>query len=68
MTEETVDNTGGAANAITAKKIRRGVFAYENSATTDALTVADVGATCFAADDCTVARTDGLGLRPPIRV
>lgn len=65
VSEETVDNTGGLINALYANRVRRGVFGFVNSGTTAALTAADIGATCFAQDDQTVARTDGLGLRPP---
>lgn len=64
ISEETVDNTGGLINAVTAKKVRRGVFGFVNSGTTDAVTAADIGATVFAVDDQTIARTSGNGLRP----
>lgn len=62
--EETVDNTLGADGAVNANCVRQGAFMFVNSASTDALTVADVGRVCYAADDQTVARTDGNGTRP----
>jgi hypothetical protein len=64
VAEETYDNTSGLINAVTAKKIRRGVFAFVNSASTGALTTADIGASCFAVDDQTVSRLSGNSLRP----
>lgn len=36
--------------------MRRGVFAFE-PASGDAPTLAQIGATCWAADDCTVQKT-----------
>lgn len=60
--EERANNTGGAAGAITAK-VRRGVFRFRNSAAADAITLADVGNSCFIVDDETVARTNGSNTR-----
>ncbi len=57
------DNSSGTAGAINVR-VRQGVFKVGNSATTDALTAADVGAMCFVVDDQTVARTDANGTRP----
>ena len=54
--EATVDNTGGAAGAVLAE-VRRGIFKFDNSASTDAITQADAGADCWLVDDQTVART-----------
>jgi len=62
--EESYDNGSGAAGAVTAYKIRRGAFCLANSSSTDALTAADIGRLCYAADDQTVARTSGAGTRP----
>lgn len=59
---ETVDNTGGADGAKTCQ-VERGVFNYSNSAAADEITIADIGATCYAVDDATVAKTDGTGTR-----
>lgn len=41
---------------------RRGVYLCDNHAT-DPITRADIGRTCFAADDQTVAKTNGGGAR-----
>lgn len=51
----------GAANV----KYRAGVFRFGNSASGDAITVADIGAVCFAVDDQTVAKTNGTNTRSP---
>ncbi len=53
--EAQVDNTGGAAGALTIQ-VRRGVFQFANS-TASALTAADVGQVAHVADDATVAKT-----------
>lgn len=58
--EEYVDNSSGAADAKTIK-IRQGVYYLANSATTDAITAADIGRECYAVDDQTVARTPSNG-------
>lgn len=63
ISEETVDNSSGSAGDVTAKKVRRGPFAFVNSAGTDALSNADIGRICYIVDDQTVARTDGAGTR-----
>jgi hypothetical protein len=59
--EDTFDNTGGANGAINAR-IRRGVFKF-NILGGDALTQADMGATCFIEDDNTVRRTSNTSTR-----
>lgn len=56
------DNSAGAASAISVS-VRRGVFCFANSASGDAIALADVGATCYVVDDQTVAKTDGTGTR-----
>lgn len=58
--EKVVGTTAGAKKVT----IERGVFAFVNSSSTDALTDVDIGEPCFAVDDQTVARTDGTGARP----
>ncbi len=56
-----VNNTGsaGAVNG----KVRRGCFRFANSASTDLITLADVGASCYVVDDQTVAKTNGSSTR-----
>ncbi len=60
--EARFDNTAGAAGAITAI-YRPGVFRFANSAAADQLTAADIGKSCYAVDDQTVAKTDGTATR-----
>lgn len=60
--EETADNTGGADGAITVQ-VRRGTFKFGNSASTDLIAQADVGADCYIVDDQTVAKTNGSNTR-----
>lgn len=55
---ETVDNTGGSAAALKVT-VRKGVFRFGNSASTDAITRAEIGDDCWIVDDQTVAKTDG---------
>jgi len=43
--------------------VRRGCFQFANSASTDALTNLDIGATCYIVDNQTVAKTDGSATR-----
>lgn len=61
---EQVDNTAGAAGALSVT-VRQGEFRLSNSAGGDAITIADIGQTCFIVDDQTVARTDNAGARSP---
>jgi hypothetical protein len=63
VAEEEKDNTSGAASALSLVP-RRGCFPFANSATTDALSAADVGRPCYVVDDTTVARTNPIGARP----
>ncbi len=60
--ERRVDNAGGAAGALRVK-IRAGIFRYANSASTDALTQADIGADVYGVDDQTVAKTSASNTR-----
>jgi hypothetical protein len=64
--EEEADNrtatTGGTAGTIKAR-VKKGIFQFGNSASTDLIAQADVGADCYIVDDQTVAKTNGSGLR-----
>ena len=60
--EETIDNTG-QANGYQSIAVREGVFLWNNSASTDQITQADVGNFCYIVDDQTVAKTDGSTTR-----
>lgn len=44
-------------------RIKRGTFKFGNSASTDAIAQADVGADCYIVDDATVAKTNGSNTR-----
>lgn len=57
-----VDNSAGAAAAVQAQ-VERGVFRFGNSAAADAITKANIGATCYIVDDQTVALTNGTNTR-----
>ena len=59
---EQVDNSGGGDGDKTAQ-IRKGTFCFDNSTSTDAITSADIGNSCYIVDDQTVAKTDGTGSR-----
>lgn len=54
-----VDNSDGAAGDKVID-ILQGVFKVANSAAADAITAADIGKPCYAVDDQTVAKTNGL--------
>lgn len=60
--EEYVDNSGGAADAVTATA-KRGSFRFGNSADADAITVAEIGDVCWIVDDEKVAKTSGGATR-----
>ena len=59
---EQADNTAGAAGDIRVK-VRRGTWLFANSASTDAITLAEIGTDCFIVDDATVAKTNGTSTR-----
>lgn len=60
--EATVDNTSGAAGALTVE-YTQGTFLFANSASGDLITIADIGKVCYIVDDQTVAKTDGTATR-----
>lgn len=55
--EKQVNNTGGQAGEQDVL-VRRGVFLFENSASADEITEADLLNDCYIVDDETVAKTD----------
>ncbi|UAW08048.1 hypothetical protein [Myxococcus phage Mx4 ts27htf-1hrm-1] len=59
--EETVANPGAAG--ATRIRVRRGAFAFNNSASADAIAQANFGATVYIVDDNTVALTNGTNTR-----
>lgn len=62
VAQATADNSAGAASAMRVK-VRRGCFLFANSASADAIALADVGADCYIVDDQTVAKTNGSASR-----
>ena len=62
MAVETVENTWGQ-DGDEAVTVRPGIYAWANSAGTDAILQTQVGSDCYIVDDQTVARTDGNGTR-----
>jgi hypothetical protein len=56
------DNSAGIASAINVR-VRRGIFCFDNSASTDAIAEKDISATVYIVDDHTVALTDGSSTR-----
>lgn len=60
--ERLADNSGGSAGAITAE-ISVGTFRYENSASADLITRADIGSDAYGVDDQTVAKTSATNTR-----
>ena len=60
--ERTVDNTGGAAGALSVR-VKRGIFAWNSAGSGDAITSANIGATAYIVDDNTVALTNGSNTR-----
>lgn len=57
-----VDNSAGANGDLTVT-VERGVFQFANSASTDEITQADIGAVCYLVDDETVAKTSDTNAR-----
>lgn len=62
VAQEHVDNSAGQ-DGDKVVRVRRGIFRFANSADTDEITAADVGATCYIVDDETVAKTDDESAR-----
>lgn len=56
------DNSAGANGDVNVET-ERGVFRFANSASTDAITRAEIGDVCYIVDDQTVAKTDGSSAR-----
>lgn len=62
VAQEHVDNRDGAAGARRIET-RRGTFPFANSADTDEITRADIGAVAYIVDDQTVAKTHATNTR-----
>jgi hypothetical protein len=52
--------TGDGVSTI---DVEPGCFRFDNSASTDLITAADIGNTCYIVDDATVAKTDNSAAR-----
>jgi hypothetical protein len=63
VAERTADNSTGAAGDQSVPYRRDGWFRFANSASADAITLADVNANAYIVDDQTVAKTDGTSTR-----
>lgn len=50
---------------VTAQPFSEGIFQFGNSASTDAITAAEIGTVCYIVDDQTVAKTSGTNTRSP---
>jgi hypothetical protein len=59
---EQVDNTNGN-DGDKSIATERGTFQFANSASADAITLADINASCYIVDDSTVAKTSGTNTR-----
>jgi hypothetical protein len=62
VADATADNRLGVAGAMTVET-RTGTFAMNNSVA-DPVTVGDIGANCYAADDNTVSHSNGGNTQP----
>jgi len=60
--EARVDNSSGSAGDLNVQ-IKKGVFRWKNSTSTDEITNAEIGADCYIVDDQTVAKTNGSSSR-----
>lgn len=60
--ELTVDNTTGS-NGAALVRTEVGTFRFENSASADLITRADIGSDAYGVDDQTVAKTSGSSTR-----
>lgn len=62
VAEESVDNSAGSVGDLNVP-VRRGVFAFFNSASTDEIALTDYDADCYIVDNQTVAKTSGTNTR-----
>lgn len=62
--EERIDNSAGSNGDLTLT-YRPGTFRFANSASSDEITIAEIGEVVYAVDDQTVAKTDDSEARSP---
>ena len=55
--------TNGSTAGAVSVEIEKGIFRFNNSSSTDAITTANIGANCYIVDDQTVALTNGSSTR-----
>jgi O-acetyl-ADP-ribose deacetylase (regulator of RNase III) len=60
--ERQIINTG--ADGDVRADVKAGIFRFNNSTSTDAIALTDIGADCYAVDDQTVAKTSNSSARP----
>lgn len=58
-------NNASGGNGDISVPVKAGVFRFGNSSSSDEITRAQIGDTCFVVDDQTVAKTNGSSTRPP---
>lgn len=58
VASETITGDG-----VKSTDLERGIFQFANSASTDLIAKADIGATCYVVDNQTVAKTDNSAAR-----
>lgn len=58
-----VNNAEGLAGALSCPA-DAGIYRFNNSASADLVTIADIGADCYVVDDQTVAKTSNTNARP----
>ena len=63
MATENKTNTTSNNGQVNINIRRKGMFRWNNSASSDAITQSEVGSKCYVVDDQTVAKTDGSSSR-----
>lgn len=63
VAQQRVDNSVGVDGALRVEVEANGAWLMANSASTDQITLAQVGSQCFLVDDQTVAKTNGGATR-----
>lgn len=67
LARATVDNTDGAAGALTCE-VEEGCFLFRNSAASDAVARTNIATPCFAIDGGTVSSTSDTTEQPPMGI
>lgn len=64
MSTDPADNSAGGDGDIRVNITRQGLRRFGNSASTDAITLMQIGTPCYVVDNQTVAKTSSTGTRP----